>query len=58
MKFTEHCLFAALLIPTAAMLAAAVISFAVPESDVPESQTFQSELVAAHSLRSDWEEQP
>jgi hypothetical protein len=58
MKFTEQCFFAALLIPTAAMLAAAVISLAVPESDVPESQTFQSELVAAHPLRSDWEEQP
>lgn len=42
MKYTEHLVFAALLIPTAAVVFAAALSLAVPEHSNP------SEVVAQH----------
>jgi hypothetical protein len=58
MKFTEYLLFAALLIPTVAVVAAAAISLAGPETDVLASQAYLGELAAEYQLPREPEDQP
>ena len=57
MKFTEYLVFAALLIPTAALLTAAVISLAA-DNAAPDAQLYSSSVVAAYWALSIPEEQP
>ena len=47
MKFTEYLVFAALMIPTAALLTAAVISLAA-DNAAPDAQLYNSSVVAAY----------
>jgi len=57
MKFTEYVVFAALLIPTVALLTAAVVSFGA-DNAAPEAPLFNSSVVAAYWALSAQEEQP
>jgi hypothetical protein len=57
MKFTEYLVFAALMIPTAALLTAAVISLAA-DNAAPDAQLYNSSVVAAYWALSIPEEHP